>query len=221
MGRKTGALAVVVVALALAGPALGGLEQAAGPVFHGSISAIDAEQRERMIGSSWHSGCPVPIRDLRLLTLDYWGFGGNIRRGRLIVHEDQALRVKRIFRKLFYRGFRIRRMVLIDTYNGSDRRSMEANNTSAFNCRFVAGTTSWSQHAYGRAVDINPIQNPYVDGSHVSPTGGASYADRTKHAIGMIHGGDRVVRAFADANWKWGGYWSPYKDYMHFSRNGH
>jgi D-alanyl-D-alanine carboxypeptidase len=221
MGRRTSALAVVVSALALGGSALGGLEQAAGPVFHGSISTIDGAQRERMTGSSWHRGCPVPIRDLHLLTVDYWGFGGNVRRGRLIVHEDQALRVKRVFRKLFYRGFRIRRMVLIDAYGGSDRRSMAANNTSAFNCRFVAGTTTWSQHAYGRAIDINPIQNPYVNGSYVSPTAGSPYADRTKHAIGMIHGGDRVVRAFADANWKWGGYWSPYKDYMHVSRNGH
>jgi hypothetical protein len=221
MRKGTGALAVVLAALALAGSAQGRFDQAAEPVFRGSIATIDAAQRERMIGSSWHRGCPVPIGNLRLLTLDYWGFGGHIRRGHLIVHEDQALRVKRVFRKLFYRGFRIRRMVLIDVYDGSDRRSMAANNTSAFNCRFVAGTTSWSQHAYGRAIDINPIQNPYVSGSHVSPTAGAPYADRTRHAMGMVHGGDRVVRAFADGDWKWGGYWSPYQDYMHFSRNGH
>jgi hypothetical protein len=97
---------------------------------------------------------------------------------------------------------------------------MEANNTSAFNCRFVSGTTRWSQHAYGRAIDINPVRNPYVDGSYVSPTAGAPYADRMKHRIGMIHAGDKVVRAFADENWKWGGYWSPYQDYMHFSRTG-
>jgi hypothetical protein len=221
MTKRASALVVVVTALGLAGSAQGRLERTAEPVFHGSIAAIDAAQRERMIGSSWHRGCPLPIRNLRVLTLDYWGFGGHIRRGRLIVHEDQALRVKRVFRKLFYRGFRIRRMVLIDAYDGSDNRSMAANNTSAFNCRFVAGTTRWSQHAYGRAIDINPIRNPYVSGSHVSPSAGAPYADRTRHAMGMIHSGDRVVRAFADANWKWGGYWSPYQDYMHFSRNGH
>ena len=215
--RKTTVLLVAVVAAL----ALGRSAQAAEPVFHGSIATIDAAQRERMTGSSWHRGCPVPIRDLRLLTLDYWGFGGHVRQGHLIVHEGQALRIKRVFRKLFDRGFRIRRMVLIDTYDGSDRRSMEANNTSAFNCRYVAGTTTWSQHAYGRAIDINPIRNPYVDGSYVSPTAGAPYADRTRHAMGMIHSADKVVRAFADANWKWGGYWSSPKDYMHFSRNGH
>lgn len=210
------ALPAVLAALVVAGQA-----RAADPVFHGSISVVDAARRDRMIGSSWHSGCPVRIRDLRLLKLDYWGFGGRVRRGRLIVHEDQARRVKRVFSKIFYAHFRIRRMVLIDTYDGSDRRSMEANNTSAFNCRFVAGTTTWSQHAYGRAIDINPIRNPYVAGSHVSPEAGRRYADRSRHAMGMIHGGDAVVRAFADASWKWGGYWSYPKDYMHLSRNGH
>lgn len=221
MTKRTSTLVVLVTALALGGSARAGFAQAAGPVFHGSIATIDPAQRERMIGSSWHRGCPVPIRNLRLLTLDYWGFGGHVRRGRLIVHEDQALRIKRVFRKLFDRGFRIRRMVLIDTYDGSDRRSMNANNTSGFNCRYVSGTTTWSQHAYGRAIDINPIRNPYVSGSYVSPTAGAPYADRTRRSMGMIHAGDRAVRAFADADWKWGGYWSPYQDYMHFSRNGH
>jgi hypothetical protein len=173
-----------------------------------------------MVGSSWHSGCPVRIRDLRLLRLDYWGFGGRVRHGRLIVHEDQARRVKRVFRKLFYAHFRIRRMLLIDAYNGSDDRSMDANNTSAFNCRFVAGTTTWSQHAYGRAIDLNPVRNPYVAGSHVSPEAGRAYTDRSRRAIGMIHGGDAVVRAFGDANWRWGGAWSYPKDYMHLSRTG-
>jgi hypothetical protein len=210
------ALTALLAALAIPGHA-----RAADPVFHGSISAIDAQLRERMTGSSWHRGCPVRIRDLRLLRLDRWGFDGTVRRGRLIVHEDQARRVKRVFSRLFDAHFRIRRMRLIDFYNGSDDRSMDANNTSAFNCRFVAGTTRWSQHAYGRAIDINPIRNPYVAGSHVSPEAGRPFADRSRHAIGMIHGGDAVVRAFAAANWEWGGYWSYPTDYMHFSRNGH
>jgi hypothetical protein len=211
-------LAVTALLVALAVP---GHARAADPVFHGSISVIDAQLRERMAGSSWHRGCPVRIRDLRLLRLDRWGFDGTVRRGRLIVHEDQARRVKRVFSRLFDVHFRIRRMRLIDFYNGSDDRSMDANNTSAFNCRFVAGTTRWSQHAYGRAIDINPIRNPYVAGTHVSPEAGRPYADRSRHAIGMIHGGDAVVRAFAAANWEWGGYWSYPTDYMHFSRNGH
>jgi hypothetical protein len=134
MRGKSLALLTVLAALAVPGQA-----RAADPVFHGSISTISAAQRERMIGSSWHSGCPVPIRDLRLLKLDYWGFAGALRRGSLIVHEDQARRVRRVFAKLFYAKFRIRRMRLIDAFDGSDDRSMDANNTSAFNCRFVAG----------------------------------------------------------------------------------
>jgi hypothetical protein len=210
------ALAALLAALAVPAQA-----RPAAPVFHGSISVIDAQLRERMTGSSWHRGCPVRIRDLRLLRLDYWRFDGTVRRGRLIVHEDQAFRVKRVFSKLFDAHFRIKRMRLIDAYDGSDDRSMDANNTSAFNCRFVAGTTTWSQHAYGRAIDINPIRNPYVAGSHVSPEAGRPYADRSRYAMGMIHGGDAVVSAFAAANWKWGGHWSYPKDYMHFSRNGH
>jgi hypothetical protein len=209
------ALLAFVAAMALADRA-----QAAGAVFHGSISVLTPEQKADMRGKSWHQGCPVGLRDLRLLTLDFWGFRGRLRTGRLIVHETQAWRIKRVFRRLFYAHFRIRRMVQIDVYDGNDRRSMEANNTSGFNCRFVSGTTRWSQHAYGKAIDINPIQNPYVSGNYVSPTAGAPFADRTKQARGMIHGGDAVVRAFANRNWKWGGYWSPYKDYMHFSRTG-
>jgi poly-gamma-glutamate synthesis protein (capsule biosynthesis protein) len=209
------ALLAVTAAMALAGRA-----QAADPVFHGSIAVLTPEQKAEMRGRSWHEGCPVGLRDLRRLTVDFWGFGGGLRTGRLIVHETQAWRIKRVFRRLFYAGFRIRRMVPIDAYDGKDRRSMEANNTSGFNCRFVSGTTRWSQHAYGKAIDINPVQNPYVSGSFVSPTAGAPFADRTKQSRGMIHGGDKVVRAFADANWRWGGYWSSYKDYMHFSRTG-
>jgi D-alanyl-D-alanine carboxypeptidase len=209
------ALIVLVAAMALAGQA-----QAAAPVFHGSVSVLSKAQREEMRGKSWHKGCPVLLRDLRLVTVDFWGFGGGLRQGRVVIYEKQAWKIKRVFAKLFYAGFRIRRMVPIDRYGGSDDRSMDANNTSAFNCRFVAGTTRWSQHAYGKAIDINPIRNPYVSGSYVSPTAGAPYANRSKHAIGMIHGGDKVVQAFASVNWKWGGYWSSPKDYMHFSRSG-
>jgi hypothetical protein len=99
---------------------------------------------------------------------------------------------------------------------------MRADNTSAFNCRPVAGTNSWSQHAYGRAIDINPVENPYVasDGS-VSPRKGEPFADRSRHARGMIHGGGATVGAFSDVGWGWGGNWSSPKDYQHFSASGH
>jgi D-alanyl-D-alanine carboxypeptidase-like protein len=190
------------------------------PVYRSSITVIDPATRAGMVGVSWHAGCPVPIRDLRLLTLDYWGFDGSVHAGRMVVHRDQAVRVRTVFRKLFYGRFPIRRMQLIDSYGGDDHRSMAANNTSAFNCRFVSGTGHWSMHAYGRAVDLNPVQNPWVSGSEVSPRAGRPYADRSRQARGMVHGGDLVVRAFASVGWKWGGYWTGGKDYQHFSSNG-
>ena len=100
-------------------------------------------------------------------------------------------------RRLYRIDYPIRRMELVDRYGADDHRSMAADNTSAFNCRFVAGTNRWSMHAYGRAIDINPVENPYVSGSHVSPPAGVPFADRSRHARGMIHAGDQVVRAFA------------------------
>ena len=100
---------------------------------------------------------------------------------------------------------------------------MAADNTSAFNCRFVAGQPGvWSEHAFGRAIDVNPIENPYVTGSgYVSPPAGAPYAHRSRHAQGMIHRGGPVVAAFAAAGWEWGGSWPGTKDYQHFSATGH
>lgn len=190
------------------------------PVFRGTSSAIDPATRAQMIGSSWHKGCPVALRNLRLLKLDFWGYDGSVHQGRMVVHADQAANVLTVFRKLFYAHFQIRRMRLIDAYGANDDRSLAANNTSAFNCRFVAGTTRWSMHAFGRAIDINPIQNPYVSGSHVSPPAGRAYLDRSRQATGMIHAGDAVVRAFASVGWKWGGYWTSPTDYQHFSSNG-
>ena len=190
--------------------------------FDGSSEPIRGQVRERIVGSSWHQGCPVGLGKLRLLRLEHWGFDGDVHRGRLVVHARYDGDVLDVFRRLYRLRFPIRRMELIDRYGADDHRSMNADNTSAFNCRFVAGTNRWSMHAYGKAIDINPIENPYVSGSHVSPPAGESYADRSRHARGMIHAGDEVVDAFADAaGWKWGGSWrGSTKDYQHFSANG-
>jgi len=163
----------------------------------------------------------VHIRDLRLLTVRHWGFGGRVRIGHLVVSRWQARKMLRVMRRLFDKDFPIRRMHLVDRYGASDRRSMNANNTSAFNCRFVAGTTRWSEHAYGRAIDINPVQNPYVSDGVASPRKGQRFVNRSKRHKGMIHAGDRVVRAFASVGWEWGGYWRPDRDYQHFSSTGH
>jgi hypothetical protein len=126
-----------------------------------------------------------------------------------------------VFHELYDQDFPIARMQLVDDYQGSDDLSMEANNTSAFNCREVTGRPGvWSQHSYGGAIDINPVQNPYISsGGTVLPPAGVDYVDRSKDAPGMIHAGDCTVQAFADIGWYWGGAWTSPKDYQHFSHN--
>ena len=211
----------VLLAAALAALALvASIPAAAAPAFHASITRIGPGMRDRMVGVSWHKGCPVPLRRLRVLRVHRWGFDREVHRGVLIVNRYHAERLRRVMRKLYDARFPVRRMRPVDAYGGSDRKSMNANNTSAFNCRYVSGTTRWSQHAYGKAIDVNPIQNPWVSNGVASPKAGQQYVDRSQHRRGMIHGGDRVVRAFAAVGWGWGGYWSGARDYQHFSATG-
>jgi D-alanyl-D-alanine carboxypeptidase-like protein len=209
-----------VLALGVAPPAQGKRGEA--EAFRGSIEPIDTRTRARMTGTSWHRGCPVGFADLRLLTVSHWGFDGELHQGRLVVHRDAATSILGTMRSLNRLRFPIRQMRLVDAYGADDRRSMAADNTSAFNCRFVAGSGGvWSEHAYGRAIDVNPLENPYVTASgYVSPPAGAPFADRARHRRGMIHRGGPVVQAFA-ASWEWGGNWPWPKDYQHFSATGH
>ena len=205
----------VLASLALASPA------SAAPRFHGSVHRIGPELGQRMTGVSWHPGCPVGLNQLRLLKLSVWGFDERVHRGRLVVNEDAARPMLTVMHRLFQLRFPIRRMRLVDAYGADDHRSMEADNTSAFNCRFVAGTDRWSEHAYGGAIDVNPIENPYADGDgYVSPPQGAPFADRSRRAKGLIHRGGPVVAAFAAVGWEWGGNWAWPKDFQHFSATG-
>jgi hypothetical protein len=174
-----------------------------------------------MTGVSWHDGCPVSLDDLRLLKLSYYNFKGRVRSGSLIVNKDAVPAIKSVFRQLFAAKFPIKRMVLIDYYGGSDFRSIEADNTSAFNCRNVAGTSRWSQHAYGRAIDVNPIENPYVYASGASShKDSGPYLNRSTYQDGMAVEGGVLVKAFDSVGWSWGGRWSGEKDYQHFSSTG-
>jgi D-alanyl-D-alanine carboxypeptidase len=190
--------------------------------FTGSVSPIEGKVRERIEGSSWHPGCPVGLGKLRLLDLTYRGFDGDAHHGRLVVHRRHADEIVAVFKRLYRLAYPIRGMELVDRYGADDQRSMRADNTSAFNCRFVAGTDRWSNHAYGVAIDLNPVENPYVSGSHVSPPEGRAYADRSRDAPGMIHDGDQVEKAFARrAGWEWlGDGPQAIRDYQHFSADG-
>ncbi len=191
------------------------------PAFQGSSGPIGPELRKRMTGVSWQRGCPVGFGKLRLLRVSHWGFDGQVHRGRLVVHHDSAAPMLRTLRRLYRLRFPIRRMRLVDAYGADDHRSMAADNTSAFNCRLVNGTGVWSEHAYGHAIDVNPIENPYVtaDG-FVSPPAGAAYADRSRQAKGMIHRRGPVVAAFAKSGWRWAGSWPWPKDYQDFYAGG-
>ncbi|HVM39631.1 MAG TPA: M15 family metallopeptidase, partial [Acidimicrobiia bacterium] len=186
------------------------------PPFRSSVAAVTAGD----LGASWRAGCPVPPEHLRSLTVSHWGFDGAVRTGELVVHADHVERIRAVMQRLYDVGFPIERMVPVDAYGGSDDASMDANNTSAFNCRTVAGTSRWSQHAYGLAIDVNPVQNPYVRGSTVSPDAGRTHLERSRPAPGKILAGGPVVQAFAAHGWHWGGNWSSSKDYQHFSSTG-
>ena len=190
------------------------------PRFRGSILGGRRHTRDRLRWS-WRPGCPVGPVELRLLRVDHWGFDGRVHRGELVVHRDHARRILVVLGKLFRARYPIQRLRLVDAYLADDDRSMAANNTSGFNCRRVSGSSRWSEHAFGRAIDLNPLRNPYVTrGGRVSPPAGRIYANRARRAAGMIHGGDVVVRAFAAAGWRWGGYWTSSRDYQHFSSTG-
>ena len=176
-----------------------------------------------MTGVSWRPGCPVPLDDLRAVVVRFWGFDGRAHDGgRLIVHADVAAGVRDAFRRLYEARFPIRRIEPVDAYGASDDRSMAANNTSAFNCRFATGSDRrWSEHAFGRAIDLNPVQNPWVPpGGPILPPAGAEYADRSDVRPGMVVEGDAVTAAFDAIGWGWGGRWSSVKDYQHFSASG-
>jgi hypothetical protein len=189
----------------------------AGPTFAATVRPVDPATEEEMTGVSWKPGCPVPISDLRIIDMTHWGFDGAVHWGAMVVHEDVAHDVVEAFSMLYDARFPIRRMERVEEYDGSDDASMAADNTSAFNCRPITGTTDrFSVHSYGKAIDINTVENPYVKGDTVLPEAGREYLDRDDVRPGMIVDGDLVTKAFKKAGFKWGGDWKSLQDYQHF-----
>jgi hypothetical protein len=183
------------------------------------IELVAAPLLEKIRSSTWHAGCPVGPEDLRQLTLSYWNFDQALTTGVLIVHKDVAEEVVQLFRALLTHGFLIEKMTPVEDYEGDDDASMAANNTSAFNCRDVTGQPGkFSNHSWGRAIDINPLTNPYIKGDKVLPPDARQYLDRSRAFPGSILADSFIVKHFAEAGWQWGGAWSGRKDYQHFEK---
>lgn len=182
------------------------------PPFRSSVEPVTAAQ----LGSSYKPdmGCAEPDA-LRAVNVTHWGYDDTVHEGRLIVAASEAENVVAIFRDIYAARFPIQQIVPVDQYGADDQASMRANNTSGYNCRTVSGTDKLSNHAFGKAIDVNPLHNPYVKGGTVDPPEGAPWADRSNRRQGMIYGGDAVVDAFAARGWNWGGYWNS-PDYQHF-----
>jgi len=191
---------------------------AALPPFHVVTKPVTAAQ----LGRSWRPGCPVGPAELRTVRVSYVGFDGRAHAGSLVVNRRVTADVATVFRRLYAARFPIRRMTPVAAYGGSDTRSMAADNTSAFNCRYAVapGAKRWSVHAYGEAIDVNTIENPYLEGGRVLPPAGRAYTNRANARRGMAVAGGALVRAFASVGWLWGGRWSASPDWQHFSRTG-
>jgi poly-gamma-glutamate synthesis protein (capsule biosynthesis protein) len=201
---------------------LAGAILAATPGFEAHVEPIGDALAARMSGpgGSHRPGCPVALADLRHVTVSHWGLDGTAHTGELVLHADAVDAVVRALEGAFAAAFPIERMALVESFAGDDDASMAANNTSAYNSRPIAGGSSWSQHAFGRAIDINPRINPYVTAARVRPPAGAAFLDRTARVAGLITADGPVVAAFAAAGWHWGGSWRSSKDYQHFSATG-
>ena len=192
--------------------------------FSANISPITADIKKRMIkGNSWKKSCPVGTEDLRYLKLAYHGFDGKSHTGELIVHKDAAKSTVKVFEALYDIGYPIRQMRLVSDFKGKDWQSIEADNTSALNCRYATGRKKWSNHAYGKAIDINPIENPYISRTgHIAHKASLKFAKRTHNPKrgmkdkALITKHDKAYNIFIKNGWSWGGAWSGIKDYQHF-----
>lgn len=192
----------------------------AGAPYQSTAVAIDAALAARM-GTTWQPGCPVPLSDLRHLTMSFWGFDDRAHTGELVVNAKVADDVRAVFKRLFDARFPIEEMRIVEPADLAAEATGDGNGTAAFVCRPVRGsTTTFSAHSSGLAVDINPFQNPYKKGDAVLPELASAYLDRSWSRPGMIKKGDVVTKAFASIGWTWGGTWTTSTDTMHFSENG-
>ena len=193
--------------------------------FESDILQITSKVKQRMLeGNSWKKGCPVPLKDLRYLRIKHINFHGEDQMGEMIVHKEVSVEVTKIFEVLYNADYPIKKMKLVSSYKGSDWQSIESDNTSAFNCRKATGSKKWSKHSYGKAIDINPIENPYISRKgYISHKASSVYRQRvhkksTYADKAVLLKNDQAIQIFKKYDWKWGGDWSGVKDYQHFSK---
>ncbi|MGH3362157.1 MAG: M15 family metallopeptidase [Nocardioides sp.] len=170
--------------------------------------------------STWERGCPIARDELAWLRVAFWGFDARRHTGELLVHASAARDLDVVFRRLWRARFPMEQVLIVRTYDPDAPKTGDGNGTGSFVCRPTTGGTSFSQHAYGLALDVNTFQNPYRDGDVVLPELASAYLQRGRVRPGMITAEGPVVRAFAAIGWEWGGDWQTLKDYQHFSRNG-
>lgn len=217
------ALAVIVAALILTGAAVAASTNSIRPLTKAERAAV-------LQAHEYHPGCPVTMTQVRLLSVRYYGFDHRSHWGKLVVNARVAPGLARVFAQLYALRFPIHHMQFGDTYGSLTNVPKDGDFTASFECRQASsspctkttnGTTGhWSEHAYGEAIDLNPVENPYVGCGMTRDKTALSFLDRSRHRQGMVD--DAVVRAFASIGWGWGGSWfGSTKDYMHFSASGH
>ena len=174
--------------------------------------------KTRMQGKSLPETARIGFEELRYLTLYHYDFDGRIQQGEMVCNKAIAHDLLCIFRTLFAEAYPINSIRLVDDFHASDEASMQANNSSCFNYRTIAGSWRLSQHAFGMAVDINPLQNPCVKGSRIRPSTATDYVDRSKNFPHKIDDNDLCKKTFESYGFRWGGRWRSVKDYQHFER---
>ena len=196
------------------------------PPFHSAIRPLAPAERAQLSAEFWHAGCPVSLSGLRLLTVSYWDFAGNAQTGQLVVNRAAAAPLAKVFRQLYRLHFPIRHLRFADVYGPQRGRPRDGDISGSFECRRAvpspcgSGTGNWSMHAFGLAVDLNPVENPYTGCGRTRDPSSVPYLNRSRLRRGMVT--PAVVRAFRSIGWGWGGSWSgSTKDYMHFSSSGH
>ena len=172
----------------------------------------------RMKGKSLPDKALIQVEDLRYLTIPYYDFNGEIQQGEMVCNKAIAHDLLVVFCELFHLEYPINSIRLVDDFDADDEASMEANNTSCFNYRNVPGTTNLSKHALGMAVDINPLQNPWIPGKKVYPVNAVEYVDRTRDFPHKIDHDDACYRIMKARGFFWGGDWKRGTDYQHFHK---